>query len=334
MNDVERDCPRGCGSLYQRSSRGIEVDLCQACGGIWLDSGEFDPLVAERFSGEPLEAYFALTAEETATPHICPHDGSGMYRVPFDGMELDWCPECYGIWIDGGERAELSRNRTQVTATSKATAEPISGSQQPEDGSGVPKGREPGTEKGPLPTDDLAASSMDGGPLLPQGVRTIDLESAPELELGTGGPAEKTQGPPGLRELDFQGDESFELELDLPSNESRSGEDVACASCGGVFPILQTMRMMDAHWCEACVVEGDYPGSHGPPVARRLAEAAQAMSSASVRLEEQRRANKAMGDLKERRRRKVFRTHVFVDEVEIGIRATARTLKSLFVRDD
>ena len=107
------NCPRGCGPLAQRKSSEIVVDVCPSCRGIWLDAGEFDPLVAERFAGEPLEAYFALTAEPSVrAAAICPVDGAEMGLVRFDDLELDWCGDCHGIWIDGYERDELAATKT------------------------------------------------------------------------------------------------------------------------------------------------------------------------------------------------------------------------------
>ena len=37
----------------------------------------------------------------------CPKDGSDLRTEAFHGIEIDRCPECNGIWLDGGEIALL-----------------------------------------------------------------------------------------------------------------------------------------------------------------------------------------------------------------------------------
>jgi Zn-finger nucleic acid-binding protein len=37
-------CPRCAGPMSIGSARTVEVDICQACGGVWLDTWELDDL--------------------------------------------------------------------------------------------------------------------------------------------------------------------------------------------------------------------------------------------------------------------------------------------------
>ena len=39
------DCPRCKSSLTTRTTEGIEIDVCEKCGGVWLDKGELGKLV-------------------------------------------------------------------------------------------------------------------------------------------------------------------------------------------------------------------------------------------------------------------------------------------------
>lgn len=43
-------CPRCDGSLKTNSFEGVEIDTCEKCGGVWLDSGELEQLT-KRESG-------------------------------------------------------------------------------------------------------------------------------------------------------------------------------------------------------------------------------------------------------------------------------------------
>lgn len=37
-------CPRCDGTLKPNSFEGVEIDTCEKCGGVWLDSGELEQL--------------------------------------------------------------------------------------------------------------------------------------------------------------------------------------------------------------------------------------------------------------------------------------------------
>ncbi len=39
-------CPKDGYDLTTRSQHGVQVDVCPECGGMWLDAGELDQLVA------------------------------------------------------------------------------------------------------------------------------------------------------------------------------------------------------------------------------------------------------------------------------------------------
>jgi uncharacterized protein len=43
-------CPRCDGTLKPESFEGVEIDTCDKCGGVWLDSGELEQ-VTKRESG-------------------------------------------------------------------------------------------------------------------------------------------------------------------------------------------------------------------------------------------------------------------------------------------
>jgi uncharacterized protein len=38
----------------------------------------------------------------------CPKDGSAMEEMPLDGVVLDFCPKCSGMWMDWGEMGKVS----------------------------------------------------------------------------------------------------------------------------------------------------------------------------------------------------------------------------------
>ena len=44
------NCPRCDGTLKTNSFEGVDIDTCEKCGGVWLDSGELEQLT-KRESG-------------------------------------------------------------------------------------------------------------------------------------------------------------------------------------------------------------------------------------------------------------------------------------------
>ncbi|MBN2319995.1 MAG: M48 family metalloprotease, partial [Acidobacteria bacterium] len=88
--------------------QGVEVDVCPTCGGVWLDKGEIF-----YFSKEPKK----LQAEIAAALR---HPGPSRRRNPRTGtplqtlsifqgrLEIDYCPESGGIWLDQGELEKIA----------------------------------------------------------------------------------------------------------------------------------------------------------------------------------------------------------------------------------
>jgi Zn-finger nucleic acid-binding protein len=116
------DCPRDETALRQVVRGSATIDVCDACGGKWLDEGELEQLVlAER----PAEADAArlktalATAERSAFYQDagregrlpCPRCDTGMRSVRFESggaqVTADRCGRCHGFWLDKGEAGSL-----------------------------------------------------------------------------------------------------------------------------------------------------------------------------------------------------------------------------------
>ncbi|MFA5137741.1 MAG: zf-TFIIB domain-containing protein [Elusimicrobiota bacterium] len=102
-------CPR-CGA--QRLSltpvrKGLEIDACPSCGGVWLDKSEIYFYVSK-----PEQAYEEFkTAYKAAAPaeERCPRCDKAMRRAVIQGADLAFeaCPGCGGNWFDSGEVQKL-----------------------------------------------------------------------------------------------------------------------------------------------------------------------------------------------------------------------------------
>jgi len=109
-----RMCPQCESELTHQVSHHVEVDVCASCKGVWMDYGEFDALVGRRFLGHEAEADMALhTFVKTELVLKCPVDNGPMVGTEFDHLDLDYCPQCKGIWISGHDRKILAQHATE-----------------------------------------------------------------------------------------------------------------------------------------------------------------------------------------------------------------------------
>ncbi len=116
------NCPKCLGKLQEKIVEDCKVDVCFVCEGIWFDNGELEKVIkadAKDFDfldidREELDGKEAaeLKEEFDNKESICPRcaDGTKLIRKKHKGIHeinVDVCPKCNGIWLDGGEIKEL-----------------------------------------------------------------------------------------------------------------------------------------------------------------------------------------------------------------------------------
>jgi Zn-finger nucleic acid-binding protein len=109
-------CPRCATSMATSvhpgpaTGRDIEVDVCGECRGLWLDAAE----IAQAYRDLGGEAARLRThvgrGARTTTMADCPRCGAGMGDLAYFEVDIDLCPGCGGVWIDGPELEALSRS--------------------------------------------------------------------------------------------------------------------------------------------------------------------------------------------------------------------------------
>lgn len=56
----------------------------------------------------------------------CPNDSATLVMSERSGVEIDYCPECRGVWLDRGELDKiLERAENELTKNAAASAAPI-----------------------------------------------------------------------------------------------------------------------------------------------------------------------------------------------------------------
>jgi uncharacterized protein len=105
--DAHITCPKCREILDPFVASGVQVDLCTACGGIWLDKGELGKLYGswgiveiERAAGPPRRQ---TPPSSDLVDLDCPACQAKLITLHVKGADLDGCVGCGGVWLDSGE---------------------------------------------------------------------------------------------------------------------------------------------------------------------------------------------------------------------------------------
>jgi len=93
-------CPKCVLPMTEWESRGLVLNHCHTCKGLWFDAGELQEYLARsqaRFDESQLDP----VGNTTFSCPRCP--GVRLARARFDTVALDVCPRCRGIFLDLGE---------------------------------------------------------------------------------------------------------------------------------------------------------------------------------------------------------------------------------------
>ena len=104
------NCPKCNRPLEATRIRGTEVDHCSKCRGIWFDERELSNLL--ELSPTELRPIRGGKVQDDVNriKAKCPRDQAVLMRVSSalkPGIIVDSCPDCRGIWLDGGELDSL-----------------------------------------------------------------------------------------------------------------------------------------------------------------------------------------------------------------------------------
>jgi Zn-finger nucleic acid-binding protein len=103
-------CPKCKDPLEPVVVESVEIDRCTGCDGVWFDRSELGKLLQEE--GRKTRSLQKGHDSERldVLPGVCPRDAKplvrtrGSYRTQVD---VDFCRECCGIWLDAGEFKQL-----------------------------------------------------------------------------------------------------------------------------------------------------------------------------------------------------------------------------------
>ena len=98
-------CPDCEKRMVETRLKGVRVDQCEYCLGIYFDAGELAEALAC-----PIPPFFPGELSKRSCP-ACDQP----FRIGLMGyLAVDVCDECIGIFLDGGEFKALRKGRTPV----------------------------------------------------------------------------------------------------------------------------------------------------------------------------------------------------------------------------
>lgn len=113
-------CPKCNVDLQAGTDRGVEVEACPRCQGMWMTPAELDQLENQAFDNEADKGSLFLVTRDTELK--CPVCSTFLKRFNyrFFDLELDFCPE-HGFWLEkdddnrilelmGGEEERVERD--------------------------------------------------------------------------------------------------------------------------------------------------------------------------------------------------------------------------------
>jgi Zn-finger nucleic acid-binding protein len=85
--------------------RGIEIDFCTHCKGVWLDKDKIFELCSNPETLKKFNFFEVASANAIQSQRISPKTGKNMLELSlFRGrLKIDFCKESGGLWFDRGE---------------------------------------------------------------------------------------------------------------------------------------------------------------------------------------------------------------------------------------
>jgi Zn-finger nucleic acid-binding protein len=111
-------CPNHCGPLTALFYEGIEIDICEACKGVWLDYGELTHILEKprQWPEDTVRKVLGRLVRYNAPPFgdarelLCPKCSVALEEVNYQGTSniiLNPCLNLDGVWLDAGRLLDI-----------------------------------------------------------------------------------------------------------------------------------------------------------------------------------------------------------------------------------
>lgn len=126
-NVIMRMCPRCKAELHKKHYKGVQVDECLKCHGLFFDQGELEQ--ARDNADEDLRwldfVLFSTKGLEKLQQDIldCPNCSSPMESLQYKGSSviINKCPKCKGVFLDNGEFEKMLSYLKRLVASESSS---------------------------------------------------------------------------------------------------------------------------------------------------------------------------------------------------------------------
>jgi len=129
---MPRICPRCHSELKEQQKKGVTLDVCERCRGLWFDANEIDAVTGAKGLTDWLRSV-ARGAPQPVCPWcqtpqtrhgaacercggavgaLCPVCQVWMPAFEVRGVTVDFCVRCSGLWLDANELEQLQAGRS------------------------------------------------------------------------------------------------------------------------------------------------------------------------------------------------------------------------------
>jgi Zn-finger nucleic acid-binding protein len=127
------DCPVCLKEMAEQVFFEVESNICQFCGGVWLDAGELADFIKKGTVPQRLMANYCIdeSLKKVEEGHRnCPRCRNLLQLIVHKGINIDFCYRCRGVWFDKGELKQLlleyyKQNDKQARTRKKRPAQEI-----------------------------------------------------------------------------------------------------------------------------------------------------------------------------------------------------------------
>ena len=108
-------CPKCVGPLRFGAELPGPIGTCYDCWGLWIDVQQLNAIEDYAVGGALYRASRELDPRDAeSTDLLCPSCEDGkLVLQKIRGVELEWCTDCRGIFLDKGERQRLVGSLTE-----------------------------------------------------------------------------------------------------------------------------------------------------------------------------------------------------------------------------
>ncbi len=104
-----------CGAGMSKQVVGdVAVDSCPSCAGTWFDGGEIVEAYGLGWIDRGLRG---KASAGRAGGRACPRDRGSLGLLYVEGIEVDVCPGCHGVWLDAGELDRMVATDSRIRAS-------------------------------------------------------------------------------------------------------------------------------------------------------------------------------------------------------------------------